>query len=199
MSSATSPAAPLAGRKEWMALGLLVLPALLLFMMLTILFLAIPYLAADLQPSSAQTLWILDIYGFVMAGFLVLMGTVTDRIGHRTLLVTGAAIFGVASVAAALTNDPAMMIVWRAVLGFAAAMQILLETFSWRVLPETASTDTPIMFLTDMNMLVNSGGRERSESEFRAMLTDTGFAVRSVGHGAAGPLSIIEAVPATDS
>lgn len=67
------------------------------------------------------------------------------------------------------------------------------------VLPETASTDTPIMFLTDMNMLVNSGGRERSESEFRTMLHDTGFTVGSVGHGAAGPLSLIEAVPATDS
>lgn len=124
MSSPTSPAEPLAGRKEWMALGLLVLPSLLLFMMLTVLFLAIPYLAADLQPTSTQTLWILDIYGFLMAGFLVLMGTVADRIGHRTLLIAGASIFGIVSVVAALTDDPAMMIVWRAVLGVAAAMQM---------------------------------------------------------------------------
>ncbi|WP_327352404.1 MFS transporter [Streptomyces sp. NBC_01304] len=113
-----------AGRKEWLALGLLVLPAMLLFMMLTILFLAIPYLAADLEPSSTQTLWILDIYGFLMAGFLVLMGTVADRIGHRNLLVIGAAAFGVVSVVAASTDDPAMMIVWRALLGVAAAAQM---------------------------------------------------------------------------
>ncbi|MGN9809485.1 methyltransferase [Micromonospora sp. BQ11] len=64
------------------------------------------------------------------------------------------------------------------------------------VLPETASTEVPIMFFTDVNMLVNSGGRERTESEFRALLTETGFTVRSVADGAAGPLSIIEASPA---
>lgn len=64
------------------------------------------------------------------------------------------------------------------------------------VLPETADTTAPIMFFTDLNMLVNTGGQERTESEFRAMLADTGFAVESVAYGAAGPLSIIKAVPA---
>ena len=64
------------------------------------------------------------------------------------------------------------------------------------ILPETATPDDPIMFYTDMNMLVNSGGRERTESRFRAMLEETGFAVRSVSPRAAGPLSLIEAVPA---
>jgi hypothetical protein len=64
------------------------------------------------------------------------------------------------------------------------------------LLPETAAPGDPIMFYTDMNMLVNSGGRERTESHFRAMLAETGFAVRSVSPRAAGPLSMIEAVPA---
>ncbi|MFD0395756.1 MFS transporter [Streptomyces nogalater] len=105
-------------------MGLLVLPALLLFMMLTILFLAIPYLAADLRPSSTQTLWILDIYGFLMASLLVLMGTVADRFGHRNLLITGALLFGAVSAAAAFTDSPELMIVWRALLGVAAAMQM---------------------------------------------------------------------------
>ena len=63
------------------------------------------------------------------------------------------------------------------------------------VLPETAAQGEPIMFYTDMNMLVNSGGRERTESHFRAMLEETGFAVESVALKAAGPLSMIEAVP----
>ncbi len=64
------------------------------------------------------------------------------------------------------------------------------------VLPETASMEQPIMFFTDLNMLVNTGGRERTESEFRTMLEEAGFTVQSVQLGAAGPLSVIEAVPA---
>lgn len=116
--------APRAGRREWLGLAVLVLPSTLLFMMLTILFLAIPHLARELQPSSAQLLWILDIYGFLMAGFLVAMGTLADRIGRRRLLMAGAAVFGIVSVVAAYTNDPGMMIVWRAVLGVAAATQM---------------------------------------------------------------------------
>jgi MFS transporter, DHA2 family, multidrug resistance protein len=113
-----------AGTRTWLGLAVLVLPAMLLFMMLTILFLAIPQLAADLKPSSTQTLWIIDIYGFLMAGLLVTMGTLGDRIGHRRLLIAGAAVFAVVSLIAATTSDPAMMIVWRAVLGIAAATQM---------------------------------------------------------------------------
>ncbi|TYB69256.1 MFS transporter [Nonomuraea sp. PA05] len=113
-----------AGLRQWAGLVVLVLPALLLFMMLTILFLAIPQLAADLKPSSTQTLWIIDIYGFLMAGLLVTMGTLGDRIGHRRLLIAGAALFAVVSLLAANTSDPALMIVWRALLGVAAATQM---------------------------------------------------------------------------
>jgi DHA2 family multidrug resistance protein-like MFS transporter len=94
----------LAGRREWLALGVLVLPALLLFMTLTILFLAIPHIAADLRPTSAQALGILDVYDFLMAGFLVLMGTVADRFGHRNLLIMGASAFAIVSTAAAFTT-----------------------------------------------------------------------------------------------
>ncbi len=112
---------PPAGRKEWLGLGLLVLPSTLLFMMLSILFLAIPHIAVDLRPSGTQMLWIIDIYGFLMAGFLVAMGTLGDRIGRRRLLMLGAAVFAGVSLVAAYTDDPAMMIVWRAVLGIAAA------------------------------------------------------------------------------
>ncbi|HEY0451330.1 MFS transporter [Actinophytocola sp.] len=124
MSSANTSAEPRAGRREWLGLGLLVLPSFLLFMMLTILFLAIPHIAADLNPSSTEMLWILDIYGFTMAGFLVTMGTLADRIGRRRLLMIGAAVFGIVSVAAAFTGDPSLMIFWRAVLGIAAATQM---------------------------------------------------------------------------
>ncbi|NUT96972.1 MAG: MFS transporter, partial [Saccharothrix sp.] len=119
--STTNQAPPRAGRREWVGLGLLVLPSLLLFMMLTILFLAIPHIAADLHPDGTQMLWIVDIYGFLMAGFLVAMGTLGDRVGRRKLLALGSAVFAVVSVVAAYTSDPSMMIFWRAVLGVAAA------------------------------------------------------------------------------
>ncbi len=113
-----------AGARQWLGLGVLVLPSTLLFMMLTILFLAAPSMAAELQPTSTQLLWILDIYGFVMAGLLVAFGVLGDRVGKRLLLTIGAVIFAAVSVVAALTSDPALMIVWRAVLGLAAAMMV---------------------------------------------------------------------------
>src|SRR5699024_4707294 len=113
-----------AGAKQWWGLAVLVTPSTLLFMMLTILFLAAPNLAADLNPSSTQLLWILDIYGFVMAGFLVAMGVLGDRIGKRLLMVIGAVLFAGISIAAAMTTSPELMITWRAILGLAAAMMI---------------------------------------------------------------------------
>ena len=121
MSTANDPSQVRAGRREWLGLGLLVLPSLLLFMMLTILFLAIPHIAADLSPSSTQMLWIVDIYGFLMAGFLVAMGTLGDRVGRRMLFTAGSAVFAIVSLVAAYTDDAGMMIFWRAVLGVAAA------------------------------------------------------------------------------
>ncbi|MBG0823280.1 MFS transporter [Planomonospora sp. ID91781] len=124
MTTADTGSGPRTGVKQWLGLGVLILPPLLLFMMLTILFLAIPQLTADLRPSSTQMLWIIDIYGFLMAGLLVTMGTLGDRVGHRRLLTVGAAVFAVVSILAANTSDPTWLIVWRAVLGIAAATQM---------------------------------------------------------------------------
>ncbi|GGD09304.1 MFS transporter [Halopseudomonas salina] len=110
-----------AGRREWLGLAVLVLPTLLLALDMTVLHLAAPQLSADLQPSSAQLLWILDIYGFMVAGFLITMGTLGDRIGRRRLLLIGAFAFGVASIAAAFASSSGMLIVTRAILGIAGA------------------------------------------------------------------------------
>ncbi|MEU9605843.1 MFS transporter [Streptomyces sp. NPDC048057] len=102
-------------------MAVLVLPTLLLSIDLTVLHLALPHLAADLGPSSVQQLWILDVYGFMVAGFLVTMGTLGDRVGRRKLLLIGAACFGAASVLAAYSTGPGMLIATRAVLGVAGA------------------------------------------------------------------------------
>jgi len=77
-----SPEYPRAGRREWLGLAVLVLPTLLLALDMTVLHLAAPHLSADLEPSSSELLWILDIYGFMVAGFLITMGTLGDRIGR---------------------------------------------------------------------------------------------------------------------
>jgi DHA2 family multidrug resistance protein-like MFS transporter len=99
----------------------LALPCLLYAMDLTVLNLALPQISADLQPSSTQLLWIVDIYGFLAAGSLVTMGTLGDRIGRRRLLLAGAAAFGVVSVVAAFSVSPEMLIASRALLGIAGA------------------------------------------------------------------------------
>jgi DHA2 family multidrug resistance protein-like MFS transporter len=110
-----------AGRREWTGLAVLALACLLYAMDLTVLHLAVPSLSADLRPSSAELLWITDIYGFMVAGFLVTMGTLGDRIGRRRLLLIGAAAFGVVSVLAALSTTPGQLIAGRALLGIAGA------------------------------------------------------------------------------
>jgi MFS transporter, DHA2 family, multidrug resistance protein len=108
-----------AGSREWIGLGVLALPTLLVTMDLSVLFLAVPKLTRDLDPSSAQLLWITDIYGFLIAGSLLTMGTLGDRIGRRRLLLIGAATFAVASLLAAFSTSAVMLIAARALLGVA--------------------------------------------------------------------------------
>src|SRR5215211_7552639 len=113
--------APKASRREWVGLAVLALPCLLYSMDLEVLYLAVPKLSADLGPTSSQLLWITDIYGFLVAGFLITMGTLGDRIGRRRLLLIGAGAFGAASIVAAFSSSPEMLIASRALLGIAGA------------------------------------------------------------------------------
>ena len=110
-----------AGRREWFGLAVLALPCAVYAMDLTVLNLALPALSEDLQPSSTQLLWIVDIYGFLVAGLLITMGTLGDRIGRRRLLLIGAGAFGLASVFATLSTSAEMLIAARALLGVAGA------------------------------------------------------------------------------
>ncbi len=112
---------PRASGREWVGLAVLMLPCLLYSMDLTVLNLAVPQLTADLEPTAAQLLWIVDIYGFFVAGSLITMGTLGDRIGRRKILMIGAAAFGAASVLAAFSTSAEMLIFARALLGIAAA------------------------------------------------------------------------------
>ncbi|MFB7933590.1 MFS transporter [Streptomyces sp. NPDC056039] len=118
----TNPTPPArAGRREWTALGVLMLPLLLVSMDVSVLYFAVPAISADLEPSATQQLWIFDIYGFVLAGLLMTMGSLGDRIGRRRLLLFGAAAFGAASLVAAYANSAETLIAARAVLGIGGA------------------------------------------------------------------------------
>src|SRR5687768_11790461 len=118
-AEASAPAR--AGRKEWIGLAVIALACVLYVMDLTVLHLAVPAISADLHPSSAELLWIIDIYGFLVAGSLITLGTLGDRIGRRRLLMIGVAAFGVASVLAAFSTSAGMLIASRALLGVAGA------------------------------------------------------------------------------
>ncbi|MFJ8509531.1 MFS transporter [Streptomyces avermitilis] len=122
-STTPAPGAPgtRAGRREWTALSVLMLPLLLVSMDVSVLYFAIPSITADLEPSSTQQLWIFDIYAFVLAGLLMTMGSLGDRIGRRKLLLFGAAAFGTASLVAAYANSAETLIAARAVLGIGGA------------------------------------------------------------------------------
>lgn len=110
-----------AGRKEWTGLAVLALPLLLVSMDVSVLYFAVPFISRDLDPSATQQLWIFDIYGFVLAGLLLTMGSLGDRIGRRRLLLIGAVGFSLASILAAYAPSAEVLIAARAVLGIAGA------------------------------------------------------------------------------
>jgi MFS transporter, DHA2 family, multidrug resistance protein len=157
----TGARAAKAGRREWIGLAVIALPCLLYAMDLTVLFLAVPSLARDLHPSSSELLWVTDIYGFLLAGSLITMGTLGDRIGRRRLLLIGAAAFGAVSVLAAFSTSAEMLLVARGLLGIAGAT----------LAPSTLS-------------LISHMFRDNRERQFAIGIWVTSF---SVG-GAIGPL-----------
>jgi DHA2 family multidrug resistance protein-like MFS transporter len=117
----TATGASKAGRREWAGLAVLALPTLLVSLDTFVMLLALPRLSAALGAGSTQQLWIMDVYGFMVAGLLIMMGTLGDRIGRRRLLLIGAAAFGAASLLAAYSTGPGMLIAARALLGVAGA------------------------------------------------------------------------------
>lgn len=124
MTSTLRPVPTVAVEKRpgrWPALAVLILAVLLVAVDATVLGLATPYISEDLKPSGTQLLWIGDVYSFVIAGLLVSMGSLGDRIGRKKLLLLGATAFGLISVLNAYATTPELMILARALLGVAGA------------------------------------------------------------------------------
>ncbi|MDO8145375.1 MFS transporter [Isoptericola sp. 178] len=116
---AATPAAPV---RRWVALAVLMLPVLLVSIDNTVLSFALPQISAALEPGGTQLLWIVDVYSLVLAGLLVPLGSVADRVGRRRLLLTGAAGFAAVSALAAFAPSAGALLVARAGLGFFGAM-----------------------------------------------------------------------------
>ncbi|OPC84553.1 MFS transporter [Embleya scabrispora] len=114
-------AAPSAGRREWVGLAVLLVPLLLVSMDVSVLYFAVPFIGRALEPTGTQQLWILDMYGFVLSGLLIVMGALGDRIGRRRLLLVGAGLFAGASLLAAYAHDAETLIAARALLGVGGA------------------------------------------------------------------------------
>ncbi|WP_158629888.1 MFS transporter [Cohnella sp. AR92] len=121
MTTASPASAGLAGRKEWIALCILCLPLMVVSMDVSVLFFAAPSIAADLQPTAVQQLWIFDIYGFILAGLLLTMGAAGDRIGRRRLLMIGSVGFALCSLFAAYAHSSGALILARGMMGVAGS------------------------------------------------------------------------------
>jgi MFS transporter, DHA2 family, multidrug resistance protein len=161
-ATAHRPAPPArAGRREWAGLAVLLLPTLLVTIDNTVLGFALPAISAALAPSAAQLLWLVDVYPLVLAGLLVTMGTVGDRIGHRRTLLIGATGFGAVSLAASAATDAAQLVAARAMLGFFGAM----------LMPATLA-------------ILRTLFRDRAQRRFAVAVWATGFAAGS----ALGPI-----------
>ncbi len=158
-TTAYSPAR--AGRREWCALAVLLLPTLIVTIDNTVLGFALPAISAAFSPSAAQLLWLVDVYPLVLAGLLVTMGTLGDRIGRRRTLLVGVAGFGAVSLAAAFATDATHLVAARALLGFFGAM----------LMPATLA-------------LLRTLFRDRAQRRFAVAIWATGFAAGS----ALGPI-----------
>ncbi|MCS3781575.1 MFS transporter [Tsukamurella ocularis] len=116
----TRPA--LSATRRWAAALLLSASLLVITVDMTILNIAVPDLAADLRPTAAQQLWIIDVYSLVLAGLLVSTSSLGDRFGRKRMLLLGYVVFGVASALVLWAETPAQVIALRAALGVGGAM-----------------------------------------------------------------------------
>ncbi|WP_285137106.1 MFS transporter [Microbacterium sp. lyk4-40-TSB-66] len=141
-----------AGWRGWFALAVLMLPVLLVSVDNTVLSFALPEIALDLQPSSIEQLWIIDVYPLVLAGLLVTMGTLGDRFGRKRMLLIGATGFAAVSALSAFAPTAVLLIAGRALMGVFGAM----------LMPSTLS-------------LLRSIFRDRDERRFAIAIWASGF------------------------
>ncbi|GIJ61967.1 MFS transporter [Virgisporangium aurantiacum] len=134
--------------KRWWALVAIVLCTLTLGFDITILNVALPTLAADLDAGTSALQWIVDSYVLVFAGLLLPMGALGDRYGRRKLLLAGLALFALASLLAVVATGPGQVIVARTLMGVGAAVMTPLSTAIIPVMFDATDRPKAIALLT---------------------------------------------------
>ncbi|WP_234343612.1 MFS transporter [Streptomyces sp. NRRL F-5123] len=109
-------------KRRWLVLAVVSGSLLLCGIDLTVLHVAVPSMSRELNPTPSGLLWIVDVYSLTLAALLVTCGTLGDRLGRRRMVLSGFAVFGLASAAAAFSTSTAQLIAARAALGIGAAM-----------------------------------------------------------------------------
>ncbi len=109
-------------RRRWWILGVMCLSLILVVLGNSVLNVALPTLATELEATNTELQWIIDAYALVFGGLLLTMGALGDRFGRRGALLAGLAIVGVASVAATFAVTSTHLIVARAAMGIGAAL-----------------------------------------------------------------------------
>jgi EmrB/QacA subfamily drug resistance transporter len=108
--------------RRWWIMGALMTSMILVGLDGTVLNVALPTLATDLRATTAQLQWVLDAYILVLAGLMLPLGALADRIGRKPVLLAGVVVFTAGSLAAAYAGTPGWLIVTRAVMGVGAAV-----------------------------------------------------------------------------
>ena len=83
---------------------------------------ALPSIQRDLGIGQSTLQWIVVAYGLMLGGFLLLGGRMADLVGRRRMLLTGLALFCMASLLAGVAGSAGLLIGARALQGFGAAM-----------------------------------------------------------------------------
>src|SRR6202050_4425344 len=86
----------------------------------TIVNVALPTLVRQLHASNSQLQWIVDAFNLLFAGSVLAAGSLSDRFGRKGMLLAGLMVFGLASLAGGLTDNPGQLIAARAVMGLGA-------------------------------------------------------------------------------
>ncbi len=110
--------------KKWLTLAIVSSALFLIVVDMTVLYTALPSLTRELQASSSQKLWIINVYSLVVCALLPGLGTLGDRLGHKSVFLAGLAVFGIASLCAAFSPAPVWLIGARIVLALGAAMMM---------------------------------------------------------------------------
>ncbi|MFC4035532.1 MFS transporter [Streptomyces polygonati] len=124
--------------RKWLPLVAICLGAFILLVDVTIVNVALPRMADDLNASFASLQWVIDVYALALAALLMVTGSLADLFGHRRLYAAGLVVFALASLACALSPDAAVLITARAVQGaggaamFATSAALVSATYQGR-------------------------------------------------------------------